>query len=127
MSIDSVSKEIVESLFQPLVQCEREKEHVLDKIKCNAAQYGKFTVLVQQANFIKRQLQELVNESMLNINLHNVKCGFTKKSGNTYYLYNPEDPFFSLLSLKDWNNNPPYHYIGAYYFDYDKSFKPVEI
>lgn len=127
MSIDNVSKDIIENIFQPLVKCETEKETILNKVKSNAAQFGKFKILIEQAAFIKKQLQEVINESLLNVNLHAVKCGFSKVSGNTYYLYKKDDYFFSILSPTDWKNSPPYDFIGSYYFDYDKSFTRLDV
>jgi len=74
--------------------------------------------------FLKTQLENTINEGLLNKNLHEVECKFAKQSGNIYHLYkNDDDYYFSLLSLHDWNNNPPHKYISSYLYDYDKCFR----
>ena len=125
MSIDNISKDSIEAIMLPLIDTQLKDSKVLDKIKSNAAQYGKLQLLVQQAQLLKVQISNVINETLINTDLHQVKCNFTKVSGNTYHLYKKdmERYYFSILSPNDWNNKPPHDFVASYYFDYDKSFK----
>ena len=126
MSIDNIPKSCIEALIMPLVKSDLEGSKVIDKIKSSSAQYGKFTLLMKQADFLRQQLQEVINESILNVNLHEVKCGFKKISGNNYHLYKKDGSYyFSLLSPSDWNEKPPNEFVASYLFDFDKSFKLI--
>lgn len=125
MSITNLSKDIVTSLFEPLIVSELSESKTLDKIKSDAVNYSKLKLLAQQAELLKMQIKEVINEGILNSNLHDIECRFKKVSGNTYHLYKKKDDkyFFSLLSLKDWNDSPPYEYIASYLYDHDKCFR----
>ena len=125
MSITNLSKDIVTSLFEPLIVSELSESKTLDKIKSDAVNYSKLKLLAQQAELLKMQIKEVINEGILNSNLHDIECRFKKVSGNTYHLYKKKDDkyFFSLLSLKDWNDSPPYSYVASYLYDHDKCFR----
>ena len=125
MSITNLSKDIVTSLFEPLIVSELSESKTLDKIKSDAVNYSKLKLLAQQAELLKMQIKEVINEGILNSNLHDIECRFKKISGNTYHLYKKKDDkyFFSLLSLQDWNDSPPYEYIASYLYDHDKCFR----
>ena len=87
MSITNLSKDIVSSLFQPLILSELSESKTIDKIKSDSASYSKLKLLAQQAELLKMQIKEVIQDGILNNNLHDVDCGFKKVSGNTYYLY----------------------------------------
>ena len=125
MSITNLSKDIVSSLFQPLILSELSESKTIDKIKSDSASYSKLKLLAQQAELLKMQIKEVIQDGILNNNLHDVDCGFKKVSGNTYYLYKKKEDeyFFSLLSPQDWNDSPPYEYVASYLYDHDKCFR----
>ncbi len=125
MSITNLSKDIVSSLFQPLILSELSESKTIDRIKSDSASYSKLKLLAQQAELLKMQIKEVIQDGILNNNLHDVDCGFKKVSGNTYYLYKKKDDkyFFSLLSPQDWNDSPPYEYVASYLYDHDKCFR----
>lgn len=126
MSISSVPKNTLQKLFEPMIVSELSKSQVLDKIKSDAVNYSKVNLLVEQMLFLKKQLEDTINEGLLNTNLHNVECKFKKKSGQVYHLYKKNDNYyFSMLSMDDWNHNPPHTYISSYLYDYDKCFRLV--
>ncbi len=127
MSITNIPKNTLENLFQPLIIKELNEKNVIDKIKSDAATYSKLKLLLEQAELLKNQIKNVINEGILNFNLHEVECLFQKVSGNTYFLYKKKNNkyFFSILSPNDWNNNPPHEFINSYLYDYDKSFKLV--
>ena len=126
MSITNIPKNTLENLFEPLIVSTLQKDSLLDKIKSNSATFSKLKLLVKQAELLKEQIKDVINEGVLNQNLHEVKCNFQKKSGQTYYLYKKNETYyFSLLSPEDWNDNPPNTFINSYYYDYDKSFQMI--
>ena len=126
MSIINIPKNTLENLFEPLIVSTLQKDSLLDKIKSNSATFSKLKLLMKQAELLKEQIKDVINEGVLNQNLHEVKCNFQKKSGQTYYLYKKNETYyFSLLSPEDWNGDPPNTFINAYYYDYDKSFQMI--
>ena len=126
MSINSIPKNTLQKLFEPMIVSELSKTEVLDKIKSDAVNYSKVNLLIEQMCFLKTQLENTINEGLLNTNLHNVECKFEKKSGQIYHLYkNKNTYYFSMLGMKDWNNNPPHTFIASYLYDYDKCFRHV--
>tara|TARA_B100000424_G_C22568460_1_gene320976 strand:+ start:94 stop:474 length:381 start_codon:yes stop_codon:yes gene_type:complete len=126
MSINNLSKNIVENLFEPLILSELSEHQVIDKIKSDAVNYSKLKLLAQQAQLLKSQIQEVIGEGILNNNLHDVECRFKKISGNVYHLYLKNNRYiFSILSPEDWNSKPPNKYIASYLYDHDKCFRLV--
>tara|TARA_X000000950_G_scaffold228015_1_gene275298 strand:+ start:36 stop:422 length:387 start_codon:yes stop_codon:yes gene_type:complete len=127
MSINNLSNDLVTSLFQPLIISELSNQNIIDKIKSDAANYSKLKLLAQQAHFLKSQIDSVIQEGILNNNLHEVSCRFKKISGNYYYLYQKDnlEYYFSMLSPYDWNNNPPHTFIAKYLYDFDKCFRII--
>ncbi len=128
MSINNIPKNTLQDLFEPIVNLNISKDSVVDQIKSNAVSYSKVNLILQQINFLKLQLNQTINDSILDINLHNVKCKFTKISGNVYHLYKDHNDnyYFSMLSKSNWNDKPPHIYIASYLYDYDKCFKLIK-
>ena len=127
MSINNLSNDLVTSLFQPLIISELSNQNIIDKIKSDAANYSKLKLLAQQAHFLKSQIDSVIQEGILNNNLHEVPCRFKKISGNYYYLYQKDnlEYYFSMLSPYDWNNNPPHTFIAKFLYDFDKCFRII--
>lgn len=59
MSIDNIPKNCIEALIMPLVKSDLEGSKVIDKIKSNSAQYGKFTLLMKQFIFYDNNFKRL--------------------------------------------------------------------
>ena len=74
---------------------------------------------------IKKEIEEVINESIESQNLDMVKCNFKKIPGNSYFLYQePEkELFFSILNPKEWETKNIF--MGEYYYDYDLSFNKI--
>ena len=127
MSITNLSKDIVSGLFEPLILSELSESKTIDKIKSDSANYSKLKLLAQQAQLLKMQIKEVLQEGILNHNLHEIECKFKKVSGNTYHLYkkNGKDYFFSMLSPNDWNKETSFEYVASYLYDFDKCFRLV--
>ena len=128
MSINNIPKNTLQELFEPMVNMNISKEAVIDQIKSNAVSYSKVNLILEQINFLKLQLNQTINDSILDINLHNVDCKFVKISGNVYHLYkdNNNNYYFSMLSKSNWNDKPPHIFIASYLYDYDKCFKLIK-
>ena len=128
MSINNIPKDTLQELFEPMVNMNISKESVIDQIKSNAVSYSKVNLILEQINFLKLQLNQTINDSILDINLHNVDCKFVKISGNVYHLYKDHNNnyYFSMLSKSNWNDKPPHIYIASYLYDYDKCFKLIK-
>ena len=121
----TISQKKIDGINNPLILSELSESKTIDKIKSDSASYSKLKLLAQQAELLKMQIKEVIQDGILNNNLHDVDCGFKKVSGNTYYLYKKKEDeyFFSLLSLKDWNDSPPYEHVASYLYDHDKCFR----
>ena len=82
MSLSNLSNDLVTSLFQPLIISELSNQSIIDKVKSDAANYSKLKLLAQQAQFLKSQIDSVIQEGILNNNLHEIPCRFKKISGN---------------------------------------------
>lgn len=122
MSISKLSKNDINNLLLPLVEIDTDNHAILEKVKKNAAVYSQLKLIMKQANMLKLEAEEIINEAVLNENLHNVECRFKKISGHTYHLYQKEnnDKYFSMLSPNEWK--PKDKFINSYFYDYDKTF-----
>ena len=82
-------------------------------------------VLFKQMENIKREIEEVVKESIETENLEKIKCNFKKIPGKNYYLYQKpnNELFFSMLSPKEWNSNN--NFIDEYFYDYDHTLQKV--
>ena len=74
---------------------------------------------------IKREIEEVVKESIETENLEKIKCNFKKIPGKNYFLYQKpnNELFFSMLSPKEWDSNN--NFIDEYFYDYDHTFQKV--
>lgn len=123
MSINNLSKDIVLKLFEPLANIELSESQIVDKIKSDAANYAKLKLLAEQAQLLKAQIKNVIDEGLLNSNLHDIECRFVKVSGNTYHLYKKNDGtyYFSMIAPDEWKTKD--QFIKSYLYDYDKCFK----
>ena len=123
MSINNLSKDIVLKLFEPLANIELSESQIVDKIKSDAANYAKLKLLAEQAQLLKAQIKNVIDEGLLNSNLHDIECRFIKVSGNTYHLYKKNDGtyYFSMIAPDEWTIKD--EFIKSYLYDYDKCFK----
>ena len=125
MSISHLSKIDINNLLLPLVEVENGNHNIIEKVKQNSAAYSQLKLILKQANMLKQEAQQIIDEALLNENLHNVDCRFKKISGKTYHLYQKENghKYFSMLSPNEWNTKDSF--INSYYYDYDKTFNIV--
>lgn len=124
MSLSNLPKPDIENLLKSLVVPKIDTHKMVQKIQSSHVHYAQLKLIAEQMHELKIKAQTIINDGVLNSNLHEVTCNCEKISGNTYHLYinNDNEYYFSLLSPKEWGNNPPHKYVKSYYFDYDKTF-----
>ena len=124
MSLSNLPKKDIENLFKSLVLPKLDNNKMIQKIQSSHMHYGQLKLIAEQIYELKLKAQSIINDAVLNDNLHEIKCNFKKVTGNTYHLYldKNDEYYFSLLSPKDWGGSPPHRYVKSYFFDYDKTF-----
>ena len=128
MSLSNIDPEHVNELMLATNQLDLDSSKVRQSIQRNSNNYGKLKMLARQLVFIKQEMQEIINDSMVSTELEKVSCKFKKIPGNTYYLYQKieGDMFFSMLEPEIWNYSAKNIFLGRYKYDYDLSFQKSE-
>ncbi len=122
MSISNLSKNDINNLLLPIIEIDNKNHAIMEKVKKNAAVYSQLKLILQQANMLKQQANMIINEALVNEDLHNISCKFKKISGKTYHLYQKEDgdKYFSMISPTEWTSKDLF--LNSYFYDYDKTF-----
>ena len=125
MSLSKIDKKHLNQLISIPNLNELENDKIVKAVQRNSNNYSKLKVLFKQLENIKREIEEVVKESVETENLEKIKCNFKKIPGKNYYLYqNPDEEFFfSMLSPKEWNSKN--NFIDEYFYDYDHTFQKV--
>lgn len=125
MSLSKIDKKHLNQLISIPNLNELENDKIVKAVQRNSNNYSKLKILFKQLENIKREIEEVVKESVETENLEKIKCNFKKIPGKNYYLYqNPdEEYFFSMLSPKEWNSKN--NFIDEYFYDYDHTFQKV--
>lgn len=123
----SVPKKKSTKIYNPddIIELGNQLENIDSHIK--AITINKLKFISKQIKHLQQEAINTVNEAKKNISLTHAKCNFKKIKGNTYHLYKKNNEyFFSMLSPKDWNNNPPNEYINSYIFEGDMSWRAID-
>lgn len=125
MSLSKIDKKHLNQLISIPNLNELENDKIVKAVQRNSNNYSKLKILFKQLENIKREIEEVVKESVETENLEKIKCNFKKIPGKNYYLYqNPDEEFFfSMLSPKEWNSKN--NFINEYFYDYDHTFQRV--
>ena len=125
MSLTNIDKNHLNQLITIPNLENLEKNKIIQAVQRNSNNYGKLKILLRQMESLKKEIEEVINESIKSQNLDQIKCNFKKIPGKTYFLYQePEkDLFFSMLNPKEWTTKNIF--MGEYYYDYDFSFNKV--
>lgn len=125
MSLSKIDKKHLNQLISIPNLNELENDKIVKAVQRNSNNYSKLKILFKQMENIKREIEEVVKESVEVEKLEKIKCNFKKIPGKNYYLYqNPdEEYFFSMLSPKEWNSKN--NFIDEYFYDYDHTFQKV--
>ena len=128
MALSNIDPEHVNELMLATNQLDLDSSKVRQSIQRNSNNYGKLKMLARQLVFIKQEMQEIINDSLVSTELEKVSCKFKKIPGNTYYLYQKieGDMFFSMLEPEIWNYSEKNIFLGRYKYDYDLSFQKLE-
>ena len=126
MSLSNIDKKHVENLFESIEKKQIDNKNIIQKVQNNHVQYAKLKLIAEQMNDLKKKAQEIIDEALYNEKLHDVKCNFEKKSGQTYHLYkNKKDELlFSIIGPQEWFSCP-YTFVNSYFYDFDKNFIQV--
>ena len=125
MSLSKIDKKHLNQLISIPNLNELENDKIVKAVQRNSNNYSKLKILFKQMENIKREIEEVVKESVEVEKLEKIKCNFKKIPGKNYYLYqNPDEEFFfSMLSPKEWNSKN--NFIDEYFYDYDHTFQKV--
>ena len=111
--------------FEPINQLQtlQEAEKMLGVVA-----HGKLQVIAEQIRYLQEQAKKIIIEAEINMELHQASCAFEKRVGHTYHLYKREsgETYFSMLSVEDWNGNPPHEFLGSYKLEPDMSWVVVD-
>jgi hypothetical protein len=95
-------------------------------IRTNAT--GKLSVIARQIKSLQDEARQILEQAQRDQNLHRARCNCQRIVGKTYHLYRDdrEEYYFSLLSPKDWRDQPPHKYEGAYRLENDMSWTALD-
>jgi hypothetical protein len=115
MALSNISKNHLNELIKSENNQIISNHNHLSILKGNSSSLAKMTILIRQLNFIKDEMNSVLEEANLNNILNNIETRFKKYPGNTYHLYkkNTDDSLYlSLLSPNEFN--PYNNYLGSY-------------
>lgn len=129
MSLSKIDKNHADQLILSINK-QNLDHNALEIVRTNYMQYGKLKYIAKQMEQLKREAEEIITESYQQHKLQNIECKCKKISGNTYHLYkNPEtndDEYLSLIAPSEWSSDFNHIFLGSFYYDYDKTFVPVD-
>ncbi len=88
---------------------------------------GKLKIVAEQIEILQSKARKILTETRRNQALHRVTCGFKRRVGETYHLYNKVDEslFFSMISPKEWGESLKERELtfrGSYHLERDRSW-----
>lgn len=127
MAISNISKEHLNQLIQSENKQIIENHNYNVILKGNSSSLAKMEVLLKQFNFIKNEINQVLEEANLNNILNNIETKFKKYPGNTYHLYNKvSQKYLSLLSPYENINNKD-EYLGSFKLKEDYTWETIII
>lgn len=89
---------------------------------------GQLHVIAEQVKALQAQARKILEQAQSDRRLHEARCGFRRKPGHIYHVYEEPDGSwsFSMLSPQDWKGRPPRPFIGSYRLEADMSWTPAE-
>lgn len=123
MAISNITDKHLQELMLATAGLELDKDKIRQGLQRNSNSYAKLQTLVRQMLFIKEEINDIIQESMINNELDKISCKFKKIPGNYYYLYQKKegDKFFSMLEPNIWNFSDKNIFLGKYKYNYDLS------
>ena len=75
---------------------ELQNDKIVKSIQRNSNNYSKLKVLFKQMENIKKEIEEIIQESIETEELEKINCNFKKIAGKNYFLYQkPNNELFS--------------------------------
>ena len=127
MSITNIDKNHLKQIIEIPNLNELNRDKIIKSVQKNSNNYAKIKVLFKQMENIKKEIEEIIQESIETDDLNKIKCNFKKVPGSYYYLYQKPDStlFFSILSPNEWDTKNIF--ISKYLYDYDLSLIKINI
>ena len=127
MSITNIDKNHLKQIIEIPNLNELNRDKIIKSVQKNSNNYAKIKVLFKQMENIKKEIEEIIQESIETDDLNKIKCNFKKVPGSYYYLYQKPDStlFFSILSPNEWDTKKIF--ISKYLYDYDLSLIKINI
>ena len=88
---------------------------------------GKLEQIARQMRALQEEARRTLEQAKHNATLHRAACGFRKRPGRVYHLYEKpgEELYFSMLSPDEWGGQPPHPFRGSYRLEADMSWTPA--
>tara|TARA_A100001035_G_scaffold109480_1_gene85767 strand:- start:389 stop:796 length:408 start_codon:yes stop_codon:yes gene_type:complete len=131
MSLSNLDKTHLDELLLSLNSSNNTQLNRLEAVKANHAEYAQLKLIAKQINNLRQEALKIIDDSVKQNELHQIKTGFKLVSGNNYYLYqkekddNPNIKYFSMIAPSEWCKSQTTFndkFLGKYFYDYDKQF-----
>jgi hypothetical protein len=135
MTLSNISKKHLNQLLETKYNhIDKYRKH--DNLILEATTNAKLEMLFKQLDYIKKEINGVINEALTNNELNNIKCSFKKIPGNIYHVYrhqninskkiqdNFDDLYFSMISPFEWNNKT---YVSSFRYNIDGSYTKINI
>lgn len=85
---------------------------------------GKLEHIARQMRALKEEAERTLESAQRDAELHRITCGFRKRPGQIYHVYERGDGsrYFSMLAPQEWREGPPHVHVGSYRLEADMSF-----
>lgn len=88
---------------------------------------ARLEILAEQIRALQAKARQVLDEARESLDLHRARANFVKRPGQVYHLYRRgEELLFSMLSPSDWNDAPPYDFVGSYRLETDLRWTRVD-
>ncbi|MDH5765746.1 MAG: DUF2452 domain-containing protein [Gammaproteobacteria bacterium] len=89
---------------------------------------AKLKVIADQIKSLQAEARAVLDEAMLDQDLHRAECNFKRIPGKVYHLYERAggSVYFSMLSPEDWRGRCPHSYVNSYRLEADMSWLPLD-
>jgi hypothetical protein len=110
----------------PIRLIDRAKEIETATQQIQAHVNGKLDVILKQIRILQEEAKKIMEDAVVNSELHQVKCNFEKKIGQILHLYQRDsgEKYFSLISPAEWGK-PPHRFLGSFQLKPDQSFEKI--
>ena len=109
-----------------LVDLAREIEQANAQVATRVS--GQLHVIAEQVKALQSQARQILEQARSDRRLHEARCGFRRRPGHVYHVYEEPDGSwsFSMLSPQDWKGQPPRPFVGSFRLEADMSWTSTE-